>query len=267
MKIVSVCVNNPIFIEMQYNSIKKFFKCENEYEIIIFNDAKTWPDITNFGNVTMKQQITNICKKLNIPCINIPNLHHIKQQSASVRHSDSMNFITKFMMRFPDKYLILDSDMFFINYFDISEFNNYYFCYVNQIRYIKQFAINYPWPNIFYIDIINIPYKHLINWSIMKNCDSGGRLFLWLSKLDKTKILQINWFSSGNWTENDIPVNINKNIKLFLNNDVRNKNGKYFSELYNNNILHYRGGSNWMKESSNTHKAMVYLLYKTLTII
>jgi hypothetical protein len=40
MKIVSVFVNNPHFIELQYNSIKKFFKTEKEYEFIIFNDAK-----------------------------------------------------------------------------------------------------------------------------------------------------------------------------------------------------------------------------------
>ena len=46
MKIVSVFVNNPMFIELQYNSIKQFFKCDHDYEYIIFNDAKDWPDIT-----------------------------------------------------------------------------------------------------------------------------------------------------------------------------------------------------------------------------
>ena len=97
MKIVSVFVNNPIFIELMYNSIKKFLKTEQDYELIIFNDAKTWTDITNFGDVTMKQQIVDMCKKLNIPCINIPNSHHISQNFASVRHSDSVNFIILFM--------------------------------------------------------------------------------------------------------------------------------------------------------------------------
>jgi hypothetical protein len=40
MKIISVVVNNPIFIEMQYNSLKRFFKSEEAFELIVFNDAK-----------------------------------------------------------------------------------------------------------------------------------------------------------------------------------------------------------------------------------
>jgi hypothetical protein len=52
MKIVSVVVNNPTFIELQYNSIKTFFKSDTDYELIIFNDAKEWGDITNFNNET-----------------------------------------------------------------------------------------------------------------------------------------------------------------------------------------------------------------------
>ena len=62
----------------------------------------------------------------------------------------------------------------------------------------------------------------------------------------------------------DIPENINKNIQLFLDNDVRNKDGKYFSELYHKKILHYRGGSNWMNDSYKLHYSMTNLLAETL---
>jgi len=34
MKIVTAVVNNPIFIEIQYNTLKKYF--QGEYEFIIF---------------------------------------------------------------------------------------------------------------------------------------------------------------------------------------------------------------------------------------
>jgi len=267
MKIVSVFVNNPIFIELMYNSIKKFFKSEKDYELIIFNDAKTWPDITNFGDVTMKQQIINMCKNLNIPCINIPNSHHIKENSASVRHSDSVNFITKFMFTYPDTYFMLDSDMFFIDNFDIKEFENYYFCYINQSRIINNYTINYPWPNFFYLNINEIPNKHLIDWSIDTGLDAGGKCAKWLTTLDKNKVLQIQHLCSLDWSEKDIPESINKSVTLFLNNDVRNQNGKYFSELYHKKILHYRGGSNWMKDSYKLHYSMINLLAEALSKI
>ena len=61
MKIVSVFTNNPLFIELQYNSIKKYVR-ESEPEIVIFNDAKSWADLTNCGDLTIKQQITDMCK-------------------------------------------------------------------------------------------------------------------------------------------------------------------------------------------------------------
>jgi hypothetical protein len=267
MKFVSVFVNNPLFIELMYNSIKKFFKCDQNYELIIFNDAKTWADITNFGDTTMAKQITDMCKKLDILCIDIPNSHHMREHSASIRHSNSVNFITKFMFENPDIYFMLDSDMFFVDYFDIKEFQEYYFCYINQSRNINNSIVNYPWPNFFYLNINKIPNKDLIDWSLDYGLDSGGKCAKWLTTLDKNKVLQIQHLWSCNWNEKDIPEKINKNIKIFLDNDVRNKDGKYFSELYHKKILHYRGGSNWMNDSLEMHNNMTNLLAYALSKI
>ena len=38
MKVVTAVVNNPVFIEIQYHTLKKHMKCA--YEFIVFNDAK-----------------------------------------------------------------------------------------------------------------------------------------------------------------------------------------------------------------------------------
>lgn len=265
MKIISVFVNNPIFIELQFKSIKKYLISDKDYEIIIFNDAKNWSDITNFGDIRMKQKIIDMCKKINVTCINIPNSHHINQPSTSVRHSDSVNYITNYMRTFPDIYFMLDSDMFFIDYFNIKEFQNYYFCYINQSRIIFNNNVNYPWPNFFYLDIINVPNKELIDWSLVPGLDSGGKCYKWLSKLDSTKILKIKHKCSCDWDEKDIPEEINKNIKIFLDNDIRNQNNKYFAELYHNKILHYRAGSNWMNNSPELHMKMTTLLVEVLS--
>jgi hypothetical protein len=97
---------------LQYKSVKKFITINEPIEYIVFNDSKKWSDITNFGDVTTYQQIINMCKKLNVTCINIPNEHHKKQTNASVRHGDSVNYMTSYIKKYQDKYLILDSDMF-----------------------------------------------------------------------------------------------------------------------------------------------------------
>jgi hypothetical protein len=267
MKIVSVVVNNPIFIELQYNSIQKFFKSEEKPEIIIFNDAKDWPDNTNFNNIHVKPKIINTCKKLNIKCINIPNEQHKNITCPSTRHSQSLNFITSYMINNLDTYLILDSDMFFIDNFDINDFKKYYFCYVNQFRIINNTRINYPWANFFYLDSLNIPYKELIDWSPCNGLDTGGKNHVWLSKLDKDKIFEIEYLQSCTWNETNLPISINKNIKNFLENDLRNKNSKYFAEIFYNKIFHYRAGSNWMNDTYNLHNKLTQLLKETLSII
>jgi hypothetical protein len=267
MKIISVVVNNPIFIEMQYNSLKRFFKSEEAFELIVFNDAKDWQDITNFGDISMKSQITNTCGKLNIKCIDIPNSHHMYQNQPSIRHADSVNFMTKYMFENPDKYLMLDADMFFVDTFDISEFDKYYFCYINQERNVQNRIINYPWPNLFYININEIPNKELIDWSVDYGLDAGGKCANWLSRLNTEKVLKINHLYSCGWNEASLPEPVNKHIKTFLDNDVRNQNNKYFAELYHKKILHYRGGSNWMAQSFMVHNTMIKLLYEILAKI
>jgi len=262
MKIITVTTNNPIFIEMQYNSIKKFCNFENEF--IVFNDAKSWQDITNFYDTTIKNQITNTCNKLNIKCIDIPNEQHKNSQNVSVRHGDSVNFITNFMINNSDSYLMIDCDMFFIDNFNINFFEQFNFCYIEQSRNIDNEIIYYPWPNLFYININNIEHKNLINWLPCPGLDTGGKNKVWLSKLNNEKKYKIQYLSSCNWSSNQIPNNINLNIKFFLDNDVRNIDNTYFAEIYNNNILHYRGGSNWMNQKKDIHDILTNLLQKTL---
>ena len=261
MKIVSVFTNNPLFIELQYNSIKKYVR-DSEPEIVIFNDAKSWADFTNCGDLTMKQQITDMCKKLNIKCINIPNDHHKYQTAPSIRHADSVNYITKFMFSEPDAYMMLDSDMFFVDYFDndIKDFEKYSFCYVNQSRTLGV-TVNYPWPNLFYIDSRTVSNKELINWNVDVGLDSGGKCALWLSKLEPEKKLSIIFLQTCLWSEEELPLHL-KGLKMFLDNDTRNINGKYFAELYHGKIFHYRAASNWMNNSS---EKLTNLLYDTLT--
>jgi hypothetical protein len=282
MKIITAVVNNPIFIEIQYYTLKKYFK--GDYEFIVFNDAKDFPDFTNENDITIKTQIEDICNKLNINCINIPNSNHKINHCAASRCADSMNYILQFQKQNPDKYLLLDSDMFLIDYFDINKYSEYDCAIVLQSRQIRQ-TINYFWNGIYYFDTPKMKNLELLNWNCCKYCDVGGMMQEWLKKQMGNKPMpntdEIRWTNkyfhtndiyfikhlwSCSWDRNELPKNLENNTKLidFLKNDSRNSNGKFFCEIYDDVFLHYRAGGNWRKEGLDLHKKLSQLLQDCL---
>ena len=281
MKIVTAVVNNPTFIEIQYNTLKKFFK--GEYEFIVFNDAKSFPDFTNGGNTTIKNSIEMLCNKLEITCINIPNEQHKTNSNAAIRCADSMTFILNYQKKNPDKYLLLDSDMFLIDYFDINKYSQYDCAVVLQSR--NNFKVNYFWNGIYYFDMTKMKNLDLLNWTCCPGCDVGGMMQEWLQKQMKDKPIpntdEIRWknelFHTNNiyfikhlwscsWDITELPTNMIESSPIieFIKNDPRNSNNKFFCEIYDNVFLHYRAGGNWRNEGMDLHYNLSNNLYRSI---
>jgi hypothetical protein len=279
MKVITAVVNNPIFIQIQYYTLKKYIKCD--YEFIVFNDAKSFPDYSNGGDITIKNTIEETCKSLDIKCINIPNQQHINCQCAAIRCADSMNFILNYQKQFPDKYLLLDSDMFLINDFNLSDFDNYDCAVVLQSR--NNFQTNYIWNGIYYFDFTKMKNIDVLNWNCKPGCDVGGMMEQWLrlqtNKIPNTdeirytnnvfhndNIYYIKHLWSCSWDETEIPENIKSNETLiqFIKSDPRNQNGKFYCEIYDNKFLHYRAGGNWEKRDINLHIKLTLKLREVL---
>ena len=278
MKIVTAVVNNPVFIQIQYYTLKKYMKCD--YEFIVFNDAKSFPDYSNGGDVNIKNIIEETCKNLGIQCINIPNQQHILQQDAAIRCADSMNYILKYQLQNPDKYLLIDSDMFLVDNFDISEYEKYDCAIVLQS--CDNFTNNYFWNGIYYFDFNKMKNINLLNWNCGKH-DVGGMMKEWLSiqtknipnsheirytnkKFHNDDIYYIKHLWSCSWDESEIPENLKNNAKLihFIKTDPRNKNGKFYCEIYDNKFLHYRAGGNWEKRNMKLHIALALKLRQSI---
>lgn len=281
MKIVTAVVNNPTFIEIQYHTLKKYFK--GDYEFIVFNDAKDFPDMTNGNDVTIKAKIETTCQNLGIRCINIPNEDH-KQMNMSTRHADTFNnHVLMFQKQNPDKYLLLDSDMFLIDTFDIEKYSNYDCAIVLQSR--NNYSLNYIWPGLFYVDFSKIQNIELLDWRPTDYCDTGGMMKEWLQlqmngsnmpntdeirwtdkKFHNETIYFIKHLWGSSWDETELPTNLQErhNIIDFLNQDVRNENNKFFCEIYDDVFLHYRAGSNWNGEGMELHNCLTNLLKKVL---
>ena len=270
MKVLTVVVNNPIFIELQFLTLKKFLL--TPFEFIVFNDAKDYPDYTNRNDITMKKQIEDICSKLNIKCINIDNRYQINIHSSSYRHSQSMNEILKFQFNNPDLYLILDSDMFLIDFLDINKYINFNAAIVLQQRVNK--TINYIWPGLCFFNMTNIHMFHSLRWDMIQNTDNGGASCIWLinqlnnnevfptveylrhSQFNTSNIYFISHLWSLTWNQSEFPFN-NNLLLNFLKNDYRNQNGMFYCEIYDKCFLHYRAGSNWTNEDYNLHDSQI----------
>ena len=279
MKIITSVVNNTDFIEIQYYTLKKYF--QGNYEFIVFNDAKEFPDNTNGNDITIKNKITELCNNLNIKCINIPNDYHINL-NMSQRHAETFNkHILTYQINNPDQYLLIDSDLFLVDYFDINRYSKYNCSIVFQSRP----EIYYFWPGLCYLDFTKISDINLLDWSIYDKGDTGSMMnswFLkqiinseiptteeirWSNKIFHTKnIYFIKHLWSGTWCLNELPENIKKQEKLvdFIKNDTRNFNDKFFCEIYDDIFLHYRAASNWNNEGFDFHKKNSELLKKIL---
>jgi hypothetical protein len=268
MKVITAVVNNPEFIEIQYHTLKKYMSCD--YEFIVFNDAKSFPDFTNGNDMTITGRIQDVCQKLNIKCINIPNDHHRQVVSAAKRCADSLNYMLKYQLDNPDRYLIIDSDMFMIDIFHEAQFEDYSCAVVLQNRTFD----NYIWNGLVYFDITKLTNKELLNWGQGKH-DVGGEMQSWLSKqtlsLPTTEELRysekdfhhdgiyfIKHLWSLSWNMSELPETLRDNIPLinFLQSDPRNQNGKFFCEIYDKKYLHYRAGGNWIGEGLELHNKL-----------
>jgi hypothetical protein len=277
MKVLTAVVNNPIFIEIQYFTLKKYMNCH--YEFIVINDAKTFADVTNGGDLTIRKKIEDTCAKLGIKCINVDNSHH-SDLNMSCRHADTFNkYVLTYQKENPDKYLLLDSDMFLIDNFDMKLYSRYKCAIVLQSRS----DVHYFWPGLVYMDFTNISDIDLLDWSCSPGLDSGGMMRHWLDKQNCVfpKSEEIRWKNnhyhdnnvmfirhlwSCSWNESELPNNLKDSEKLleFFKSDPRNQRGNFFCEIYDNKFLHYRAGGNWMNEGLEIH---MYLSEKLKQIL
>lgn len=262
MKIITPATNNVDFIKLQHASFIKYVK--TPYEFIVFNDGKDFPDWTNYGDSGIRLKIENVCIELGITCINVPNKHHRNEQRAGKRHSDTVTFMTKYMFNNPDLYFQIDSDMFFVCDFEFSKFEKYDCAVIRQ----NNSNFDYIWPNLFYFNILKLQFKENIDWDGAPGADTGGKMSKWLELYESNcpeNIYFIKHLPSCTWQETDVPKELltDKLIK-FLKNDMRNRSGKFWCELYDSNILHYRAGSNWNNEGKNIHNLLTERLIQAL---
>jgi len=280
MKVLTSVVNNPTFIEIQHHTLKKFMPCD--FEFIVFNDTKPFPDFTNGGDANLVHQISEVCKRLNLKCIDVPNMHHQTMDCPVVRCAEAMNFMYEYMLQNKDEYLIIDSDMFPIDTINVDQYREYDCAIVLQHRdYIKPFQ--YIWNGLFYFNMHKMNDLESIRWDKCYNADVGGMTHEWLFKkcnnlptvyairngkqvpYHRNGIYFIRHLWSLTWNNSEMPEKF-KNTMLdnFIRNDPRNNLGGYFCEIYDNTFLHYRAGGDWQRKGLGFHNDLTEKLKSVL---
>ena len=262
MKIVTSVVNNPHFIFLQYETFKKYIK--TDYEYIVFNDAKSFPDFSNDGDTSLKKKIHDICDHLNVQCIDVPNEYQKPDEASAIRCANACNTMLQYQKDNPDKYLQIDSDMFLINDYYFSKLDKYSCGVIFQSRTIDDKKIDYIWNALVYLDMNKISNINLMNWDLQNGTDVGGKMDEWISK--QKDIYQFSTLCSHCWNINNAPEYIKKNIKLsvFLEIEPRSVKNKFFCELFDEKFLHYRCGGNRLKQGNGFHKALSKQLMRIL---
>lgn len=260
MKVIVPVVNNPIFIKLQYQLLQKFMPCS--FEMIVVNDAKGFSDYTNFGNIKIREEIIIMCENLKIKCINYDNSHHMYVLNASSRHADVLKNIKTIMKNETNRYMILDSDMFPIYNINIDKL----FSKKNGAIVLQNRGdIDYMWPNFFFMDTGSVSDFDILDWDISPGCDSGGASQHWLKNQNRQDIYFIHHLYSCSWNKYSLPSHFRSDELIdFLEKDLRNKDNKFWCEIYDETFLHYRAGSNWNSEGVDVHRVMFDRLEKTL---
>ncbi len=235
-----------------------------DYTFVVYNDAKEFPDFSNFGNMNIRKEIEQTCSRLNIPCIPIPNSHHQVNISPSWRTADALNFILANQKFQGGKHLVLDSDMFLMKPLNwATDFDDYDAVLLHQQRD----HVRYCWNGIAYLNMDTLQPAELLAWNdgYVEGIftDTGGAMSHFLNRT-QNRIRWMSHLSSGRWTTEQFPLDCDLQWLNFLLADPRNTGGNFFAEIYDSAFFHYRAGGNWENRNAAEYSHITGLLERII---
>ena len=191
IQIFTYAHKRPDFIELQYESIKRYVK--NNFEYVVFNNA--------VDDDSLREEISTICSNLGVKCVNIELEDDLRFHGGELNFIDRRYANPNIACSYPlvwtfNKYLsnneeivcILDSDMFFVSDIDlIKELGDNDLIYTPQWRkpINNQWTIHYIATGLIVLNLKKSPVLRTIDWhpGMVEghNLDVGGRT-TWLLK-------------------------------------------------------------------------------------
>ena len=220
MKVTIFTIANirPDFIEIQYDSIKKFL-VDVDFEYIIFNNA--------FNNPKRYQIIEDICQKLRIRSISVNHHRDYTNDPSFIVSASLSNMWQNHLRHMKDFLFYVDSDMFLVKEISINNLmDGYDFGFVPNYRG-KDFEVMYAWTGLMLFNMNTLPNPEELVWDtgsvLGHHVDVGGLNHYYLSKYkDRIHILNLEMYTLDKIILNTdgtktITGSINGNAKISIN--------------------------------------------------
>jgi hypothetical protein len=202
--------NRPEFIEWQYHCFKKFLL--DDYEFVVYNDAVS-PKV--------HRSINNVCKKLEITCIPIPQEIHAALYPVTLpkerfwghpsnRHSDCITYsLQERGFNHDGVVVIIDSDFFLIRPLSIIELmDDHDIMAIMRVSFDSRVpgwpqvvGLEYLWPAFTCLQMNRLPDKQGLDFSPgiypTFTLDTGGHTLFYLQKHRHLKLKELGLFNTG----------------------------------------------------------------------
>lgn len=217
IKIYTYSHNRPDFIELQYQTIKKYVK--DDFEFIVFNNERPGGDPGSGYSYERYNKIFEVCNELGIECIGVELDQELKYINGYLQFDNNSfvlggSYACSYAFTWGWKHyisknnclsVIIDSDMFFIREISFYEMmRGYNFSFVPHYRHLShfkseeepgEFAFSYPWNGIVVADIPNMPNPNELSWGLANyngiTADVGGECVSYMNKYKSQ--LKINY--------------------------------------------------------------------------
>ncbi len=264
ISVLTVVFNKPEFIQYQYLLLKKYLK--NEFDFFVYN---------NSNDPKLKEEIKQVCEINSIKYYEVPQEIQ-SPNTPSHRAGISLDYSIKHNIQNynTENLIVLDSDMFIIDYFDfekevdsdfkgIKQKRNHVYYYTNQlffakIKNLQKFdkAIKFPPGNIDGV-----------------NTDCGGYLYYYFNgnkniiHKDLNQMINSQTLTSEDIEKSEIFASDENLKKYFLKETEMFQDKKNFSEIYQSKFLHFRAGSNWINIEQEKNQSRQENLFDLLSYL
>jgi len=274
---MSTWVNNPEFMVMQRDLIRKF--CKEPTDFIAVLDGKEIPCFTNFGDTSMRRRQINCCQGNKISFLEVPPETHIEparmalfpnpsdynincrnpphdpsSRTAVANQYGYNHFLTNLRSKY-DYLVMIQSDIFPFCPFSVVEFlgdKSLLYTKANSLSDDKTDSLDYAWDGFL---MFNFKVDPTINWSAWNFdsgfqtrgifTDTGGGTWKILDTIQKKE--GIHNLARCRWTRADpLFETLPKSIQDFVLNDGRNEGDNLACEIKHRSFIHLVGGGNWM---------------------
>ncbi len=245
---------------------------EEQFQFMVFVDTPEKPGPYNLWDSKLRNKAASIAEDLADKVYLVPEEIHSRRtvlfpntleksgKNANTRAADTLQYAWfQEIESSKTPVFIIDNDMFPVKDFSVRKIlNESVLAGVHSQSPSKDLKriIPWIWAGLLFLDPQKMRHREIWSFDCGKvdgiPVDVSGQTYHWLQRAQADGI-QPNWIKhlpSLQWTLDDLPIELPEIMADFMQNDDRNKERKFYCELYAETFLHFRAGSNWNRETA-----------------